>query len=231
MGVSMNNAKYASWFSFAAGTLLITMLAISLKAGVTQQEFEFVKPAAVYRDGLLHFATPLRMILSFDNLFIVAYVLGTFFFCRVLREANSDGSLLNATLTMVITGGLLDLAENLHILAMLSGAEQGILPTDNQIVLQATCSAVKWHLAYAAFLVIGVAMRPRSGVEKMFAFSLIALQMPIGILVYTVSGKELSQVLQIARYANLLAGFFLIAWLTSRMSVRQKLRFKDQSNG
>ena len=218
----MNNTKYAAWTAGLAGLMLFVMLVISLATGITQQEFEFVKPAPEYTAGLLRYSGPLRLIISFDNIFLVAYSLGTWFFCRVLADRGADRNLLRATFAIVIIAGLLDLAENMHILSMLRSSEQMTPLSAAQIELQSVLSAIKWHLAYAAFFVIGLAMRPRNFFEKIFVLSLIVVQMPVGILVYTVPSNELSRIFQIWRYANLLAGFGVIATLSLAYS-------KDQS--
>jgi hypothetical protein len=221
----MENTKYAVWASALSGILLAAMLSISMLAGVTQQAFEFVQPPGQYAAELIRFAAPLRIILSFDNLFIAAYVLGTFFFCRMLKERQSDATLLNITVALVAAGGLLDLAENLHILAMLSGALQNIALSAGQIELQSVLSALKWHLAYTAFVIIGIAFKPKNLPEKLFVASLIVVQMPVGIFVYTAPSDELSRFFQILRYGNLLAGFAVIVWLSLRMG---KNRAKDR---
>lgn len=207
----MNHNRFAAVTAALAGVLLGLMLLVSLRTGITQQAFEFVMPVAIYASELIRYAAPLRIILSLDFFFIVAYVLGTFYLCRLLSGRGANPALVRFALLLVIAGGILDLSENMHILAMLRAAEQVITLTAGQIELQAVLSAVKWHFAYAAFVIVGVALKPRNLIEKLFAFALIWLQTPVGVLVYTAPTAELSQLFQMLRYANLVSGFFIIA--------------------
>jgi len=216
----MTTSKLTITFASLAAGLLIVMLAVSITHSVTQQYFESVLPVAQYTANLIQYDGALRIIIGLDNLFILSYFLATYFFSLLLAKENERHQLLKLFAFLVGAIALLDYQENLHILAMLKASLQSIQLTSGQIELQYVLSAVKWHLAYVAFFILGLSLRAQSPMEKLFVFSLLFLQMPIGILVYTIGDHEWERVFMVFRYACLLAGFVFIAIITARRQQR-----------
>lgn len=209
--LNMDTSKLTITFASLAASLLIVMLIVSITNSVTQQYFETVLPVQQYVSNLIQYGNALRIIIGLDNFFILNYFLATYFFHLLLLEKSKHPQLLKLFAFLVGVIALLDYQENFHILAMLSSSQQSISLNAGQIEMQYVLSAIKWHLAYVAFFILGLSMQTQNWLEKLFAFSLIFIQMPIGILVYTAGSHEAERIFMVLRYASLLSGFILIA--------------------
>ncbi|MFN9543273.1 MAG: hypothetical protein ACK59B_08805, partial [Alphaproteobacteria bacterium] len=64
----------ASYLAVLAAGILGAMLVVALDAGVTQQRFETVIAVASFSAQFAEARQPMMVTLSFDNLFILAYV-------------------------------------------------------------------------------------------------------------------------------------------------------------
>ena len=196
----------AARMSGAAAGLLAILCSLVLATGVSQQTFERFQAPADYARALLAQASPLRLIVAIDDVFIVTYVAATLLLCASLRDHGAK-LVLNVVLTAAILGGVLDLIENHHILAMLRQAEFGILPSAGEINAQVVASALKWMLGHAAFALLAFAVELPGLLGKLVRTSLLWFQLPLGAATLVVVEPQLLAVLTWCRYGSLLAGF------------------------
>jgi hypothetical protein len=199
--------------AFGAGIALLCMLLLSLFSNnhITQQHFEIFSPAERYTSELLASSSLLRAILSFDNIFIVLY--STCFIFLFLALTQTEKSIhLVIGLVAVLGTGLLDFYENHHILTFLTMAEKGTPISNEEIAHQMTMSQMKFHLSYLSFFLFGFSMPDKTFLEKGLKFSLLFIQLPIGVGVYT-SPESLKPIFEIARYGCMLGGLFMIAYV------------------
>ncbi len=198
--------------SLAAGALLALLWAITVASGTSQQFFEWALPPAVYARALVAHAAPLRTIVAIDDVFVAAYVSATLFLA--LRLGAGRGRIL-ALLVGVggVTAGLLDLEENHHLLALARLAENDVAIPLAEIVHRTTASQLKWMIAHLAFVLAGFAMTGTSRFLPIVRVSLIALQLPLGALVWAVEDPAFRPLLVSARYASLIVGFLAVAFL------------------
>lgn len=201
-----------SLVSLSAGLMLGVLVAISLVTGVSQQAFELFMNPTEYGAKLTTEATPLRLILGLDNIFIALYVSGVLLLIQRLNTKGNSGILPTVIAVCVLLAGLLDYLENFHILTMLTIAEQGIELNQAAIEGQVILSMLKWHLAYFAFFVLAFVIAAKSLSAKFFRFALLYIQMPVGIFYYITYETTTGDLFFYSRYLNLVVGFFLIAF-------------------
>lgn len=198
--------------SLAAGLLLVVLCGITAVTGTSQQWFEWVHGPEVYAARLVAESVWLRAIIATDDMFIAAYVVATLLLARRLAV----GGWSPLTLAIALGGaaaGILDLQENHDILSMLRSAELSLTIGTDAIVARSDLSQLKWLLGHLAFVLAGVVWPSRATwVDRFLVFSLIALQMPVGVLVWTVEEGPWRDVLIWIRHASFVTGFFLIAW-------------------
>jgi hypothetical protein len=201
--------------SLAAAGLLAVLVVLSVVSGVSQQTFELFAPPEGYAAALVAAAEPLRRTLFVDDLFVTAYVSATLFFLDWLAQRRAS-RVLPVVLGFGVTAGLLDLAENHHILTMLRAAESGLAPSAAEISAQMVASSLKWVLGHVAFAMVGLVIEARGPLARFFRLALVVVQLPIGVLVFTASDPRALAWLGWARYANVFSGFLVIAYLMSR---------------
>jgi hypothetical protein len=78
----------------------------------------------------------------------------------------------------------LDLVENMHFLAMLARAEQGVVPSATEIELQVIESTVKFHVSYAGLFLLGFAVPQAGARARALAYLSWFVQLPVGVLIY-----------------------------------------------
>lgn len=197
--------------SALSALLLVILCAIAIATGVSQQWFEWARPSELYAARLVHDARWLRAEIAIDDAFIAAYVSATVLLATALRREGS--ALPWLVVACGVTGGVLDLDENHHLLTLLALAREGIVPTLGEIVRRSELSQLKWMLGHLAFVLVALQLSPRAWLERAFRTSLLFVQLPLGALVWAVSDPWWDPVLLWARYAALLSGFALIAWM------------------
>ncbi|MFT3925669.1 MAG: hypothetical protein QM778_24220 [Myxococcales bacterium] len=205
-------ARAAAQMAFAAGSLLALLCSIVLATGVSQQTFERFMPPASYASALLEQASALRLIVAIDDVFVVTYVAATLLLCASLA-GRASRVLLQVVLTAALLGGVLDLIENHHILAMLRAAEFGAEPSVGQIEAQVAASSLKWMLGHAAFALLAFALELPAKLAAAVRASLLGFQLPLGAATLVVTQEGWLSLLSWARYGSLLSGFFAISWL------------------
>jgi hypothetical protein len=199
--------------SLDAGVALLCMLMLSIfsDSHITQQHFEIFSPTERYTPKLLASGNLLRTILCFDNIFVVLYSASFIFLFLALSHTEKT---LNLTIGLVAVLGtaLLDFYENHHLLPFLTMIEKGSPISNDDIAHQMTMSQMKFHLSYLSFFLFGFSMPNETLLEKALKYSLLFIQLPIGVLVYT-SPDSLKPLFGIARYACMLGGLFMIAYI------------------
>ena len=198
--------------ALGAGMAMLGMLLTSLFAAnhITQQHFEFFSSSGVYATELMEASGTLRIILSFDNAFVVLYAASFIFLFMALWHKEKTMNLI-AGLVAVLATGLLDFYENHHILTFITMAEKGVSINADDIANQMTLSQLKFHLSYLSFFLFAFSMPNNTFLEKLLKYSLFFLQLPIGVLVYT-SPQHIKPVFEILRYSFMLGGLLLIAY-------------------
>lgn len=119
--------------TFAAGSaaaLLFVLCTITLLTGVSQQHFEWVHAPDRYAADLLRDEAVLRVIVAIDDLFVAAYVAVGLLLSTAVSRGSSEASVRVVSLVaagLALAGGVLDLAENHHLLAMVRLAHAEVL--------------------------------------------------------------------------------------------------------
>lgn len=202
----------------SAATLLFVLCTITLLSGVSQQHFEWVHAPDRYAADLLRDETVLRVLVALDDLFIAAYVaVGLLFASASWRGSVEPGvravSLVAAGLA--VAGGVLDLSENHHLLALVRLAHAEVPIPVQEIVARSQSSQLKWMFGHLAFALIGVVMPARDGWSRVFRASLVVWQLPIGAITWALPEGPWVGPFVWLRYAAFLSGFAFIAWRAS----------------
>lgn len=211
----MHRDATLSTASLASAVLLAILCALTLATGVTQQWFESFHPEGAYAARLVHDGAWLRVIVALDDAFIAAYVSASVLLGMRLGRMGPIPLLVIAG---GVAGGVLDLEENHHLLAMLRMAEADVAIPVADLMHRATLSPLKWMLGHLAFVLAGIGLHGKDPLTRVFRFSLLAVQLPIGALAWTVTSPGWATALQWARYVSFLAGFATLAWLSRSRS-------------
>lgn len=205
----MRTERLIAIFGLLAGLMAVSMAAIAFSTGTTQEYYETSHPVVEYVQKMVSQADMLRVVLTLDNFFLLAY--GAFFlFYMVERKGKADNWLLIVMGVFLFMAMVLDAAENFHILGMLIRAEQKLPLSDGEIDLQYILSAVKFMVAYFAVIILGITF-PRDTALARFVGTSTAILFPIlGILVFTVP-PPWSLLCGIGRSIFFVMGFILSA--------------------
>ncbi|MFN8947051.1 MAG: hypothetical protein ACK5YG_04970 [Alphaproteobacteria bacterium] len=208
----------ASYLAVLAAGILGAMLVVALDAGVTQQRFETVIAVASFSAQFAEARQPMMVTLSFDNLFILAYVGAICLAMAGLRTIETAWIAGAAAVGMVATG-LLDYAENLHFLTMYANLAAGIPIGEAEIGSRMWSSLMKWHIAYAAMFAASFVIPVRGIVSFVLVWSMRVVLPVVGVLHYT-TPEAYHAMLGLARYVLMLAGFLLMALVFSSEAQR-----------
>lgn len=191
---------------------MLGMLLTSLVAAnhITQQHFEFLSAVDVYTKELVESAGTLRIILTFDNVFVVLYSAAFIFLFMALWHKEKAINLVAGLIALLATG-LLDFYENHHIFTFITMAKKGIAINADDITNQMTLSQLKSHLSYLSFFLFAFSLPADTFLEKVLKYSLFFVQLPIGVLVYTAL-DSIRPYFEIMRYCFMLTGLLLIAY-------------------
>jgi len=200
--------KYLFITAFAAALMLASMLVISIfNQGITAQNFELVSGVETYTNNILVAEKPLRMILTFDNLFLTFYT-ATFVFLAMAVRDEKNGLLVAVGLVAVLITAYLDLLENHDILTQLTTALHGLPITLGDLQERMIWSQLKFHSSYLGFFLFAFVLPSDTFLERLLKFSLWFGYLPIGILVYTFPHPAF----ELLRYLLMLAGLLLLGW-------------------
>lgn len=201
--------------SVASALLLTSLCALTLVSGVSQQWFEWVRSPVAYAARLLQDASALRAIIALDDVFIAAYVASAVLFVRFLSTRSWD-PLHTVAVGFSVAAGVLDLAENHHLLALLNLAEAGLPVPVEDILLRSQLSQLKWMLGHVAFAFLGLTLTIETPLARLLRFALVYVQLPLGALTWAVPDGPWLPVLVWLRYGALISGFAAVAWLASQ---------------
>ncbi len=229
----MDTHRFLYTTALSAGSLLIIMVLYGISTGVSQQTFEIIQTTSNYTEALLNAATPLRIILGLDNIFIALYTTTIIFLVMALKNSQNL-LLLGIVLIAGLSGGVLDYLENHHILTMLTAAELGIPLESAEIKQQMISSMLKWHLAYFGFFLVAYVIQPQNTLEKLFRWCLFYIQLPVGVFFYVTPpflNGEIADYLFYLRYINLIVGFFFFAFIFYQRSKQPSILPNIQPTG
>jgi hypothetical protein len=200
---------YIAITALAGGLLLGAFLLVSLfSGGVTAQDFEWVDEPARYTRRLLAAETPLRLILTLDNLFVLAYT-AAFLFLAMRLRAKRNRILIGAALGALLATTYLDLYENHTTLMHLDSAALGLPIEARDLQSRMMWSQLKFHSSYLAFFLFAFALPAKTRIERFLKYSLWFAFPPLGILLYTFPHP----LLELGRYLFMLSGLLLLAWV------------------
>ncbi len=200
--------KYLYITAFAAALMLAAMLTVSaFNGGVTAQHFELLNKPDAYAREILAAERPLRLILTFDSLFLVFYTT-TFLFLAMAVKNDQNGLLVYVGLGAVLLTAYLDMLENHDILAQLATALHGLPIALADLQDRMVWSQLKFHSSYLGFFLLAFALPGDTFLEKLLKISLWIGYLPIGILVYTFPNP----IFDLLRYLLMLAGLTILGW-------------------
>lgn len=200
--------KYIAFPAFAAALMLAGMLSTSVfSGGVTAQNFETISSVESYAQNIVAAEMPLRVILTFDNLFLMFYTAAFIFLAIDLWNKDNVWLVVVALGALVITA-YLDLHENHDLMTQLTTALNGMPISFVDIQERMLWSQLKFHSSYLGFFLFAFVMRGDTALEKFLKYSLWFGFLPIGVLVYTFP----SPIFDLLRYFFMLAGLTLLGW-------------------
>ena len=200
--------KFIAFPAFAAALMLAGMLTTSLlNGGVTAQDFEVVSDIESYTRNILAAENTLRIILTFDNLFLMFYTAAFIFLATDLWNKDNIWLVIVALGALIVTA-YLDLHENHDILTQLTTALNGIAISPVDLQERMLWSQLKFHSSYLGFFLFAFVLHSDTFLEKFLKISLWFGYLPIGVLVYTFP----SPIFDLLRYFFMLAGLTLLGW-------------------
>jgi hypothetical protein len=116
-----------------------------------------------------------------------------------------------ATVALCFTA-VLDALENAHILSLLVQAERELPLSQAAINLQAVLSQAKFLFSYFGLFLISFAIECERPVERLLAFALRWIQMPLGIAVFVATPPLLAP-LYLSRAIFFVVGMWMMAYV------------------
>jgi hypothetical protein len=211
MIAAMSSRKLAINLAGCTGAVLLVMVVVTLVTGATQEVHEHYALPEAYAIALLEHADAMRIVFALDVAFLVLY---TGFFAAFAKYLTERGRpFVRLAFGAMLATAILDIVEDHHIVALLDGAEQGVLPSPTAITFQVVESACKFSMSYLSLFMFGLAIPRDTRLGLALAIFLTA-----GTLLSAVIGYALPQASMHAwdngRWIGFLAGFALaIAWL------------------
>lgn len=203
--------------ALAAAIAAAVLLAMSLLHGVSQGQFEVVRPAADMAEQLVRNAIALRLELFVDFLFLILYGACFALLPAALAGLADPRGPIAARLgsAALLVTAFLDAAENAHLLSALVTAEQGMPLSQGAIQWQAIASQVKFVASYAGLFLIAFALDPADRVERWLAHTLRWVQAPVGVAIFVV-GPPFLRPLYLMRAVFFVVGLLWLAALLQR---------------
>jgi hypothetical protein len=217
--------RYIAITAFAAGLMMGLFLLVSLlNGGITAQDFEVVQDPAAYSRQMLAAETPLRLILTLDNLFVLFYTTAFIFLAMRLGKKRNRLLVMVGLLALLVTA-YLDLHENHTMLMQIVSLKAGIPLEVHDLQSRMVTSQLKFHSSYLSFFLFAFVMPKKTMIEKFLKYSLWFAFPPLGILVYTFP----SPVWDWGRYLFMLSGLWLVAWVFwTRFQAREKKKGQEE---
>ncbi len=204
------------------GALALTLFVLALATQGSQGLFQINRPAADYAALLIKRAPFLRADLGLDFIFIVVYAAFFVSLGLVLKAWVRDrpfqdniATVVNVAIGALLITGVLDAAENAHLLSMLSMAEQGQAIGQGEIAGQMVESQIKFLFSYFGLFILSFALPQSTIIEKLVVFVFRWVQLPVGIGIF-VFPAELVRPLFIFRAVFFFVGLWATAWIIAR---------------
>ena len=191
----------------AALMLLAMLLTSTFNNGVTAQDFESVQDPGNYAAAIQASEGPLRVILTFDNLFLIFYT-AAFVFIASSAWKKRNKLLVVVALAAILVTTYLDIQENASLLGFLALAKGGQPISAAMLLERDVLSQVKFVSSYLSFFLFAFVLHRDTFLEKLLRWSLWTLAPVIGILVYTFP----SELWSLGRYLFMLSGMAIISW-------------------
>lgn len=201
--------RYIAILSLVSAVFLAGMLFVAwTSGGVTAQDFETFAAPESYASQLLKAESPLRAILTLDNLFLVTYT-AAFIMVAIGVKEKGNTWLIAIALGALLVTTYLDIQENADLLIFIDMAKAGAGPTADLLHSRALWSSIKFASSYLSFFLFAFVLPQKTMLEKFLRWSLWVGFLPVGILVYTYPHPLFS----LARYLFMLSGLLLLAWI------------------
>ena len=197
--------EMASRSALASAVVVALMFGIFALTGIGQDPLQYMHPVPEYTAILLRNPPVLRAAIGLDNLFIVLYSTMFLGLGAVLWQRARLRAVLGVALALLAATAILDLFENMHFLAMIAAASQGMAIDAGRVGLQVWESLVKFHLSYLGLFLLSFVLPRETAVERALVLLLRWVQLPVGLLVY-LTPPSIAVPLVMARFA-----FFLVA--------------------
>jgi hypothetical protein len=151
------------------------------------------------------------MVIGLDNAFILLYSTCFLLLGRHLVKVGGNRTLAVAGTSLLMLTAILDMAENLHFLTMISMAQVSVPISAGEIALQVWESLIKFHISYIGLFLLGLVIPVDTTALRVLAYSLKYVQWPVGMLIYV--GPELwTKPLVFGRLSFFLAGMLIVAF-------------------
>ena len=200
--------KFVAFPAFTAALMLAGMLSTSLfSGGVTAQNFETISSIENYTKNIIAAEIPLRIIFTFDNLFLMFYTAAFIFLSIDLWNKDNIWVVVVGLGALVITA-YLDLHENHDLMVQLTTAINGMPISFADIQERMLWSQLKFHSSYLGFFLFAFVMHGDTILEKFLKYSLWFCFLPVGVLVYTFP----NHIFDLMRYFFMLGGLTLLGW-------------------
>lgn len=180
----MSNRKLSMMLAGCVAGAMIAMAILQLVTGVTQEVHEHIAAPEAYALGLIAHGGVLRALFGLDIAFCIFYTAFFAAFALYLVERGAPRFLVWLAFGTLLSVAVLDFVEDQHILAMLSQAEQRILPTEGAIAYQAVESATKFTLSFLALFLFGLCVPRDSKLGWALALFLTVGTLITGVLRY-----------------------------------------------
>ena len=196
-----------SFLLLAAAAILIYISG----GNAAQEQFEaFIDPAQ-YTAKLHEAGRWLRLMLTLDDLFILAYT-SALAFAALGFQYHRPAVALAAGLAAFALGAF-DFWENLIMGTSLDMAASGMAVDAGRIAYQATVSGAKWNAGAVALVALTFAI-PQERIFELVLVWATRLVFPAATALFITGAEELREASQFAIYAAMLLGFVLLAIVT-----------------
>jgi hypothetical protein len=202
--------RTAAGLSLVALVLLVMAGALVLLSGApaAQEQFEVFSDPARYTAGLIEAGQRLRLILSVDDLYIVAYLGALGFAAAGFRDENPAAAFAAGLSAFAVAG--LDFWENFTIGTSLDMAVAGLTIDAPRIACQAAISAAKWNAAAVTLVALSFAIPKERFFETLLVWA-TRLVFPAATALFVTDAFGLRSIALLAIYAGMLSGFALLA--------------------
>jgi hypothetical protein len=197
--------------ALASALVVALMFGIFAITGIGQDPLQYMHPVAEYTAILVKNPPVLRAAIGLDNLFIVLYSTMFLGLGAALWERTTWRAVLGVALVLLAATAALDLLENMHFLAMISAATQGLEIGGGEIGLQVWESLVKFHLSYLGLFLLSFVLPRETAVERALVVLLRWVQLPVGLLIY-LTPPSIAVPLVMARFAFFLVASLMVAY-------------------